>query len=206
MGGFRINELAKFLSFAITTTAFATTRTSDCQLLSTARSAVMPPIDASKKAQEQALRQAAAAAAPAAKPGRDWVGICMKLYGGLLVFVILAAIATLPEPGQERERQISRMLDWYCDDETKRTANPVCVAEGIHRWHESEEGREMLDDPYQKKEAQASYDRLKELVEHADYKPSMEAAMRGWCDDLGMLEAGRALCEMWKEKTLEGEL
>ena len=98
------------------------------------------------------------------------------------------------------------MLDWYCDDETKRTENPVRVAEGIHRWHKSEEGREMLDDPYQKKEAQASYDRLKELVEHADYKPSMEAAMRGWCDDMGMLQRGVRFCEMWKEKTLKAEL
>lgn len=167
----------------------------------------MPPIDSSKKAaQEQALRQAAAAAAPAAKPGRDWVGICMKIYGGFLVFVILAAIVTLPEPRHERERQISRMLDWYCDDETKRTENPLCVAEGIQRWHKTEEGREMLDDPFRKKETEAAYARLKGVVEHVDYRPAMEEAMRGWCDDLGMLQRGIRFCETWKEHSLKAEL
>ena len=59
----------------------------------------------------------------------------------------------------------------------------------------------MLEDPFQRRRARASYNRIKELVEHADYKPSMEEAMRGWCDGLACSSA--AFCEMWKEQTLK---
>ena len=64
----------------------------------------------------------------------------------------------------------------------------MCVAEGIHRWHKSNEGREMLNDPFRKEERE-------------DYQAELEEAQKGWCDGLGMTERGVRFCQEWEERS-----